>query len=482
MLRTRLGFPAPRPRRSLWLEQALADERDPIAAPPLAGTERSDVCVVGGGYAGLWTAIRVKQADPSLDVVILEADICGGGASGRNAGFALSWWVKAHALVDLCGTDDGAWLARESEAAIDEIGSFATEHGLDIGYEKQGWLWGSTSDAQYGAWADTVEFAAGLGSTAYQEISAEEFRERSGSPAYTGGVLDRSGAIVQPARLARGLRKVALDLGVRIFENSPVESLTTATRPAVATPQGRVDAAKVIFAIGSWSGRIEQLKALRRAMVIVSSDAIATEPIPDLLAHYGPRGHEGVSDSRLMVRYARTSEGRMIFGVPGQHFAYGTLIGRSYEYGARRTAYITDAFREVYPDLAAARITHAWGGPVDRTDAGVPIFGTLPESKDVVYGAGYSGNGLGPAVFAGHILTSLALERDDRWASHGLIRSPAAAFPPEPFRYVGGMLVKHSVRRFEERHDAGKRVSWPVRTLAGLAPAGLVKDSGDVGH
>lgn len=481
MIRTHFGFPEPRPHRGLWLEQALADERDPVPAPELHGTERADICVVGGGYAGLWTAIRLKQADPSLDVALVEADICGGGASGRNAGFALSWWIKVKALIGLCGTDDGTWLAQESQAAIDEIGRFAAEHDLDIGYEKQGWLWGATSDAQFGAWNDNVSFTEELGANVYQRLSAAEFQERVGTTAYTGGVLDTTGAVVQPARLARGLRKVALDLGVRIFENSPVKRLTTGTRPTVITPRGRVDANKVIFSIGSWSVQIEQLKALRRAMVIVSSDAIATEPIPHLLSEFGPRGHEGVSDARLMVRFSRTSEGRMVFGVPGQHFAYGTNIGRSYDYGARRTAYITDTFRKVYPNLAGARITHAWGGPVDRTEAGVPIFGTLPETKDVIFGAGYSGNGLGPAVFAGHILTSLALERDDRWASHGLIRSPEPAFPPEPIRYVGGTLVQKAVRRYEDRKDAGKKVSPPLKKLVSLAPAGLVKASGEVG-
>jgi glycine/D-amino acid oxidase-like deaminating enzyme len=481
MIRTRLGFPEPRPHRSLWLEQALSDEREPVPAPPLHGRQRADICVVGGGYAGLWTAIRLKEADPSLDVVVLEADICGGGASGRNGGFALSWWVKAKDLVGLCGTDDGSWLAQEAQNAVDEIGTFCTDHCIDAGYTKQGWLWGATSEAQMGAWDTGVSYAESLGSDAYQRLEADQVREIAGTDTYIGGVLDTTAAIVQPARLVRGLRKVALELGVRIFEHSPVRSMATGQRPAAVTEHGRVEAQRVVLALGSWSTGLDELRALRRAMVIVSSDAIATEPIPQLLAEHGPRGGEGVSDSRLLVRYARTHEGRLVFGIAGGHLAFGAQVGRSFDYGARRSAVMERTFRALYPALARARITHAWGGPVDRTEAGVPIFGRLPHSPDVIYCAGFSGNGLGPAVLAGRVLTSMALDRDDRWAAHGLIRHPSPAFPPEPFRSVGGLMVRKAVRIYEERADTGKTAPLAVRALAGLAPAGLVKSSGDVG-
>jgi glycine/D-amino acid oxidase-like deaminating enzyme len=482
MIRTRLGFSEPRPHRSLWLQQALSDEREPVPTPPLHGRERGDICVVGGGYAGLWTALRLKEADPSLDVVVLEADICGGGASGRNGGFALSWWVKAKDLVGLCGTDDGSCLAKEAQGAVDEIGTFCDDHGVDVGYTKRGWLWGATSEAQMGAWDTGVSYAESLGSNAYQRLETDKVREIAGTAAYVGGVLDTSAATVQPARLARGLRTVALKQGVRIFEHSPVRRLATGLRPAAVTDHGRVEVNRVILALGSWSTKLEELRVLRRAMVVVSSDAIATEPIPQLLAEHGPRGGEGVSDSRLLVRYARTYEGRMVFGIAGGHLSFGAQIGRSFDYGARRSAVMERTFRELYPALAQARITHAWGGPVERTAAGLPIFGRLPNSPDVIYCAGFSGNGLGPAVLASRVLTSMALDRDDRWAAHGLIRPPRQAFPPEPFRSVGGLMVRKAVHTYEVRVDGGKTVPLPVRALAGLAPAGLVKSSGDVGH
>ncbi len=481
MSSNRFGLSERRPHRSLWLEQALNDEPDHVPAPPLEGAAQADVCIVGGGYAGLWTAIRLKQAEPSLDVTLLEADICGGGASGRNAGFALSWWVKAKELVKLCGTDDAGWLARESESAVDEIGAFCSAEGIDIGFAKQGWLWGATSAAQLGAWDSAIATAKSLGSTSYHPLSVEEFQERAGSPAYVGGVLDTSGATLQPARLARGLRKVAQRLGVTVHERSQVQRLATGRRPAAVTARGRVEADRVVLALGSWSTGLAELSELRRAMVIVSSDAIATEPIPQLLAEHGPRGLEGVSDSRLLVRYARAAEGRLVFGVAGGHLAFGSMVGRSFDFGSRRTTAMERTFRELYPALAGAQITHAWGGPVDRTEAGVPLFGRVPKRPGVIYCAGFSGNGVGPAVLASNVLTSLVLERDDRWAANGLVREPTAAFPPEPFRSVGGVMVRKAVRVHENASDAGKTAPFPVRALAGLAPAGLVKSSGESG-
>ena len=130
------------PHRSLWLDEALSPGEP--AAPPLEGAARADVAIMGGGYAGLWTAIRIKQREPSCDVVVLEQDICGGGASGRNGGFAISWWAKLGTLVQLCGAEGALELARACEAAVDEIGAFCDEHGIDAQYHRGGHLWTTT--------------------------------------------------------------------------------------------------------------------------------------------------------------------------------------------------------------------------------------------------------------------------------------------------------------------------------------------------
>ena len=140
------------PKPALWLEEALRAEPEAERIEPLAGAHRADVCIVGGGYTGLWTALRLKDLEPGLDVVLLEADLCGSGASGRNGGFALSWWPKLRTLVKLCGEAEALRLARAAEDAVAEIGRFCTRHGIDAHYRPAGWLWVATTPLHAGAW------------------------------------------------------------------------------------------------------------------------------------------------------------------------------------------------------------------------------------------------------------------------------------------------------------------------------------------
>ena len=201
--------------RSLWLEEALAGAED---APRLAGEERADVCIAGGGYTGLWTAIRLKEHDPGLDIVLVEADVCGGGASGRNGGFVLSWWAKFGTLKKVCGGEEAVRLARASAEGVDGIGAFCAEQGIDAHYRRDGWLWAATSEAQLGAWDETVATIGSFGQEPFERLGPEEAARRAGEPTHLGGVYEPTGATVQPALLARGLRRVAVERGVRIFD------------------------------------------------------------------------------------------------------------------------------------------------------------------------------------------------------------------------------------------------------------------------
>src|ERR1700680_3095496 len=139
--------------RSFWLRQALPDAPD---ASPLTGQAEADVCIVGGGYVGMWTAYWLKQWDPRREVVILEQDICGGGASGRNGGFVLTWWAKYPSLRRLLGAEKAVQVCRQSEVAVSEIGTFCSQHDIDAHYGQKGWLWTARTRTQLGAWADTV--------------------------------------------------------------------------------------------------------------------------------------------------------------------------------------------------------------------------------------------------------------------------------------------------------------------------------------
>jgi len=456
--------------RSHWLQEALATDTD--VAPQLEGDLQADVCIVGGGYTGLWTAIRLKERDPSLAVVLIEADICGGGASGRNGGFVLSWWAKFSSLKKLCGGEEAVRLAKASEAAVSEISTFCQTHGIDAHYRYHGWLWAATSLAQIGAWDAVIDDLDHYGVHPFLSLSPEEVAQRSGSPTHLAGVFEPTAAIVQPALLARGLRRIALKLGVRIFERSAMTALERQTPPRVRTAHGSVTAERVVLALNAWAARLPEIK---RALVVIASDIVATEPIPDRLTKIGWRDGLAISDSRLLVNYYRTThDGRIAFGKGGGTLAFGGRVGAQFEGASPRAAEVTASLRALYPSLVDVPVKSSWTGPIDRTMSGLPVFGRLGGRPDILYGVGYSGNGVGPSFVGGRILASLALGLADEWASAGLVQAPLGSFPPEPFRFVGGLVVRAAVARKERAEDAGRHPDAVTMRLAGLAPAGLV--------
>ena len=459
------------PVRSLWLQEALAE--DETDAPRLQGEVRADACIVGGGYTGMWTALRLKEVDPTLDVALVEADVCGGGASGRNGGFVLSWWPKFHTLEKLCGAEEALRLAHASADAVADIGKFCADNGIDAHYHHDGYFWAATNAAQIGSWRSVMDELDGQGVHPLVELNPEEAARRSGSPVHLGGAFETTGAIVQPALLARGLRRVALERGVRIFERSPMTQLDRGTSsPRVRTPAGSVAAGRVVVAMNAWAARFAEV---RRRIVVVGSDIVATERTPDRLAAIGWTDGLSISDSRLLVHYYRTTDdGRIAFGKGGGALGFGRWVGSRFEGEARRRDLVERAFRRTYPMLNDVRITSSWTGPIDRTRTGLPFFWRLGGRPDVFVGVGYSGNGVGPSYLAGRILASLVLGRDDEWARCGLVRTPAGRFPPEPFRYLGGHVVRGAIARKERAEDDGRRADRLTKALVRLAPAGLV--------
>jgi putative aminophosphonate oxidoreductase len=459
-----------RPRRSLWLQEALALEEDD--GETLRQKLRADVCVVGGGYTGLWTAIRVKELEPAAEVVLIEGDICGGGPSGRNGGFTLSWWPKIETLIERVGEEEAFWLAHVSQEAVAEIGAFCDFEGIDAQFVQGGWLWTATSRAQLGSWEGAVELAERRGVRPFDLLSAEEVQARTGSPLHLGAAFEAGAAKVQPALLARGLRRAALARGVRVFERSPLIELRRG-EGVMRTPAGRVEADAIVLALGASLARYREV---RRAIVPLSSDMVATEPMPERLEESGWTGGECVSNCRLMVHYYRTTaDGRVAFGRGGGRLAFDGRVSPKFDYNRRQTRELRRELPWLVPAAKGVKVTHAWGGSIDRTTDGLPFFGTLGGRGRIVYGAGFSGNGVAPSLTAGKILASSALGRDDEWSRCGLIRGVPGKFPPEPIRFIGGLVVRSAVRRKERREDRGRTVDPLTRRLAAFAPAGFFR-------
>jgi len=370
--------PAPK-HRSLWLQQVEGDSPD---RPPLEDHAEADIAILGGGYVGLWTALRIKEHDPACDVAVLEQDICGGGASGRNGGFVLSWWPKLSSLTKLFGPEEAIRICRSSEAAITEIKAFCEANHIDADFRRGGWLWTATSQSQLGAWESVVQITEKMGVEIFRRLDPAEVSRRAGSPAHRAGVFEATAAIVQPAALVRGLRRVALERGVRIYEHSRVKNFSRSSPVTIRTDRSTLSAQKLVIANNAWAASIRELQC---AIVVVSSDIVATKPIHERLAEIGWDKDLSITDSQTMVDYYRiTRDGRIAFGKGGWTIAYSGRIGANFDRHAGRAAEVSADLRRYYPMLSDVPVTHDWSGPIDRTPDSLPRLGRLKNHPNII--------------------------------------------------------------------------------------------------
>lgn len=462
--------------RPFWLDQALRSEHA-APCPPLAGDTRADVCIVGGGYTGLWTAIMLKEHDPGLDVVLVEADLCGAGASGRNGGCALSWSAKFFTLERLFGLTEAIRLVKASEDSIRAIGAFCQRYDVEADYRLDGTLYTATNPAQVGSTDSVIAALERHGINSFAKRPLADVQRLAGSRRHLEGWFSPAAATVQPGKLVRGLRRVALQLGVRLYEGTPMRGLEHGRPAEVVTPHGRVVAGRVVLALNAWMARA--FPQFERSVAIVSSDMLITEPRPDLLQEIGLTSGVSVLDSRIFVHYYHnTPDGRLMLGKGGNTFAYGGRMLPVFDRPSPYLGQLRGSLREFFPELAEVAIEASWNGPSDRSVTGLPFFGRLDGRDNVFYGFGYSGSGVGPCHMGGQILSSLALGLDNPWTRSPLTQGPLGRFPPEPIRYVGSLMVRNAIRRKEHAEDAGRRPRHLDVRLARFAAAAGKADKG----
>jgi glycine/D-amino acid oxidase-like deaminating enzyme len=458
--------------RSPWLTDILTADGE-RGAQPLGRDLEVDVAIVGGGYTGLWTALGILDRQPQARVVVLEADICGGGASGRNGGFVNSWWDEIETLVDLFGPSRAVEAAEASAESVHAIGAWCAANGVDAQFRQAGMLTVSTTPYHDGALSGGVAAARRLGRPdALLALGAREVREICRSPRFRDGVFMPDAATVHPALLARGMRRVALERGVAIHEGTRVLRVGRADAGRVGlevdSPDGafRVRAGHAVMAVNAWSAA---WRAFRHSLLAWSSYMVRTERIPDRIDRdLGWTGGTSIVDARASVHYLHvTHDGRIAFGAGGGRPGFGGRIGPSFTDdvdAARRAAF---GFRWFFPTLADVRLTDAWGGPIDVSPDHLPRFGTLPGGR-IHYGFGYSGNGVGPSHLGGRILAALALESDEPITRLAIVRPVSHAMPPEPFRYAGARVLRAAMIRREDREEAGRRAPWWLRQLTAV--------------
>jgi glycine/D-amino acid oxidase-like deaminating enzyme len=448
-----------------WLE----DPARPDGLPALRGPESADLTVVGGGYTGLWAALRAKDRDASVDVVLLEAGHCGDQASGRNGGFAsaslthgfgngMQRWPTEMPLLDRLGAEN-----------LRGIAETVRRYGIDCAWEETGELTVASAPHEVEELADlAVELSA-----AGHDVSLlddTQVRAEVDSPTYLGGLWQMDAtALVEPARLAWGLRQAALDAGVRIYEGTVATGLESHLGAVhVRTPDGEVRSDRVLLGTNVFPSLLRR----RRLMTVPVYDyVLMTEPLsPAQKASVGWDRRQGVGDASNMFHYYRlTRDDRILWGGYDAVYHYGSRIDRRLE-NAPTHLLLAEQFLATFPQLEGLRFTHRWAGVIDTSTRFTAFFGTALQGR-VAYAQGYTGLGVAASRFGADVALDLLSGQETERTRLSMVRERPVPFPPEPLRYAGVQLTRWSLARADAH--GGRRNLW----LRALDRAGLGFDS-----
>ncbi|MFF0310328.1 NAD(P)/FAD-dependent oxidoreductase [Streptosporangium sp. NPDC004379] len=444
-------------RKPYWLDSPAKPE--PL--PRLLKDTTADLAVVGGGFSGLWTALMAKERDPSLDVVLLEGRGIGWAASGRNGGFAVASLTHGLANGLERWPEEITTLERLGRANLDEIGETVGRYGIDCDYERTGELHVATEPWQLDEMHESVRAARELGLD-HDVLGRDEIRAEVNSPTYVGGYWERDGcAMIDPARLAWGLRRACLELGVRVHERTPVRHIrdNRATMDLV-TPRGTVRAARVALGTGVFQPLLRRLKHF---LVPVYDYALVTEPLsPEQLASVGWRNRQGVGDSANQFHYYRlTADNRILWGGYDAVYYNGGRIRPEYEQRDETFAKLAEHFFTTFPQLDGVRFTHRWGGVIDTCSRFSAFYGQAHGGR-LAYAVGYTGLGVAATRFGANVMLDLLAGEPTERTGLRMVQEKPIPFPPEPVRSAGIQMTRWSLAR-ADLHE-GRRNLW-LRTL-----------------
>ncbi|MCZ7457693.1 NAD(P)/FAD-dependent oxidoreductase [Streptomyces sp. WMMC940] len=441
-----------------WLE----DPGKPAALPALTGDEQTDLLVVGGGYSGLWTALIAKERDPLRDVVLIEGREVGWAASGRNGGFCAASLTHGLANGLARWPDDMPRLEELGARNLDAIEAAVARHGIDCEFERTGEIDVATEPHQLDELREMHEEAGRLGFGGLELLDRDAVRAEVDSPTFLGGLWDREGvAMLHPAKLAWGLKRACLDLGVRIYENTRALDLSSAgAGMAVRTSYGRVFARRVALGTNVFPSLV---KRIRPYTVPVYDYALMTEPLsPEQRAAIGWRNRQGLGDSANQFHYFRiTADDRILWGGYDAIYPYGGKVSAEMDHRPETYLKLAGQFFECFPQLEGLRFTHAWGGAIDTCSRFSAFFGTAHGGR-VAYAAGYTGLGVGATRFGADVMLDLLAGEQTERTGLEMVRRKPLPFPPEPVAWAGIGITKWSLARADAR--GGRRNLW-LRTM-----------------
>ncbi len=436
-----------------WLDRPDAPE----PAEPLSGATTTDLVVVGGGFTGLWAAIQARELDPTRDVVLVEQDAIGSGATGRNGGFCDS--SLTHGLrngVDRFPEEITRLeaLARENFAAIRAA---VDRYGIDCDWTPTGTMSVAVEPYQ----VQQLQRGADLYRSFARRVKlldADEVREEVASPTYLAGLWSLDGnALIDPARLAWGLRRAALELGVRIHERTRATGLEPeGDGVVVTTAGGSVHAGRAVLATNAFP---PLARSIRRYVLPVYDYVLMTEPLAsDRLAAVGWGNRQGLADAGHQFHYYRlTSDDRILWGGYDAIYHFGNGVAPELEHRPETFNRLAEHFFATFPQLDGVRFTHRWAGAIDTCSRFCVMWGTALGGR-ASYAVGYTGLGVGSSRFGARVALDLIGGIETDLTKLRFVRSKPTPFPPEPVRYAGVQLTRRAIARSDRRE--GRRGPW----------------------
>lgn len=436
----------------LWTDSPDA----PPPHPPLLNPTTTDLLVIGAGFTGLWTAIEAKLRDPQRDVILVEAATIAHGGSGRNGGFISASLTHGLAHGEAIWAKEMDTLVRLGRENLAAIASFTREHGIQCDLQLVGKTAIALTEHARGALPAMAELHHRWGEHA-ELLTQEQLQADVHSPTYLGGLRVRSGGgLMDPARLSWGLARVAHQLGVRIYEGTPITGLEPTNNGITATtPITTVTARTIALAT---NGFTPLLKRLRYRMLPIFDHVLATEPLtPSQLASIGWDERQGLTDMGNQFHYYRlTPDNRILWGGYDAIYYRGNRTDPALEKRASSHQLLAEQFFTTFPQLTDLRFTHKWAGIIDSTSRFTPAIGTAMNGR-LAYAVGYTGLGTASSRFGAETMLDLLAGESTERTNLTLVRRKPFPFPPEPLRYP---LIQFTRSALAKEDNTGKRGAW----------------------
>ena len=422
---------------------------------PVQGDRNVDVAIIGGGFTGLSTAYNLRRDNANMKVAVLESEVIGYGASGRNGGFSMTLFGLEPAFTKrLFGQQRTVEAQRYMERAVDYVDALVHEHNMQSDYWFPGFLRVATTPGFAKRIQHDLKLLSEMGITGITWLDANQVRSEVESPLFLGAWWEPRCGLMNPAKQVRELKRVAQQFGAEVYERTPVTEIQRGARFRLRTPGGVVTAEKIVLATNAYSHLIPELRSKQSPMF---THMVVTEPLTtQQLGTIGWKNRQGIEDARNLVHYFRlTIDNRLAMGGSDVSLAYGRDLDR--DLNMRIFADLERDVVRLFPGLRGVRYTHRWGGPVSVPTQMVPDIGQLGDAR-ALYSLGCMGHGVSLTHLNGRTLADLLCERKTDLTSVWFINRRTIPWPPEPFRFVFGQAVRGYLRledRIYERHLPG---------------------------